>query len=78
MEPKLSKQAQTILEQLTKDLEKRLLTPEQFEFIRISMLERESRALVRRFFISTAAVIGGLLSMIAAGIGIYNSLGGSR
>lgn len=78
MEPTLSKQAQTILAQLKKDLDKRLLTDDQYEYLRLAMLERESRAIVRRFIITTAGLISALSVILAAAITTFNSWGGPR
>jgi len=58
MEPKLTKQSEAILARLKKDVEKQLLTPEQFEFLRKGMLLNESMGIIGRFVISLAAFIG--------------------
>lgn len=58
MEPKLTKQSEAILARLKKDVEKQLLTPEQFEFLRKGMLLNESMGIIGRFIISAAAFIG--------------------
>jgi hypothetical protein len=70
MEPKLTKQSEAILARLKKDVEKQLLTPEQFEFLRRAMLLQESFGILSRFIIGAAAFIG-------AGLALLNFIPGS-
>lgn len=58
MEPKLSKAHQAIMDALKKDLEKRLLTPEQYELLRKGLVLQESWGILGRFVIGLAAVLG--------------------
>lgn len=58
MEPKLTRQSELILARLKKDVEKHLLTPEQYEFLRKGMLLQESMGIFGRFIISAAAFLG--------------------
>lgn len=64
MEPKLTKQSEAILARLKKDVEKHLLTPEQFEFLRKAMLLQESMGLVSRFVIWLAGFIGASIALL--------------
>lgn len=65
MEPKLTRQSEAILSRLKKDVEKQLLTPEQFEFLRKAMLLSESLGIFQRFVI-------GLAGLLAAIVAIFN------
>ena len=58
MEPKLTKQSEAILARLKKDVEKHLLTTEQYEFLRKGMLLQESFGILSRFIIGAAAFVG--------------------
>lgn len=78
MEPKQSKMAQAILDQLKKDLDKRLITPAMYEYLEDAMLQKESRAIIRRFLLSTAAVVGALTTIIGGALAVFNFWGGSR
>ena len=64
MEPKLTKQSEAILARLKKDVEKHLLTPEQFEFLRKAMLLHESMGLLSRFVIWFAGFIGAAIAVM--------------
>jgi len=63
MEPKLTRQSELILVRLKKDVERQLLTPEQFDFLRKAMLLQESFRLVSRFIISLAGIIGAAMAL---------------
>lgn len=63
MEPKLTKQSEAILARLKKDVEKHLLTNEQYEFLRKGMLLQESLGMISRFVISLAGFIGAAIAV---------------
>lgn len=64
MEPKLTKQSEAILTQLKKDLEKHLLTKEQYEFLRLGMVLQESLGVLSRFVIGAAAFVGAAFALL--------------
>ena len=73
MEPKLTKQSEAILVRLKKDVEKQLLTLEQFEFLRKAMLLQESMGIFGRFIIGLAGIAAAFAALIN-----YWPFGGSR
>lgn len=78
MEPKQSKMAQAIMAQMRKDLEKSLLTPAMYAYIEDAMLQKESRAVIKRFLFSTAAVITAVTTILGGALTVFNFWGGSK
>jgi len=65
MEPKLSDEAEAILARLKTDVEARLLTPVQLEFLRQAILFKESWGIIKRFIIGLAGAITFVLGVAA-------------
>jgi hypothetical protein len=74
MQPKLGKQAQELHDTLEVLWRKRLLTETQYHFLEQGILEKESRAIVRRFIINTAGLIAALGTIFAAGWSLLERL----
>ena len=73
MEPKLSDEAEAILVRLKMDVKDQLLTPEQFEFLRLALVLKESSGIAVRFLVGLGGVITFLL-----GVAAYLHLGESK
>ena len=65
MEPKLTDADEAILVRLQTIVEKRLLTPEQAEFLRKGMVLQESMGIFGRFIIGLAGFVAATLALIS-------------
>lgn len=67
-----------LLAHLEKALEKRLVTPEMFDELKLLIEERRNKIYLRKLVVQTATLVGALSVIVAAAVSIFNFLGGRQ